>query len=453
MPPSALLGFRFRACSLAEEIRALAKPFEFALVGRFPGRRPTVDAIRKFCFNLKLIGDFSVTVLNARNVLIKLVNDFDYCRIFAHRSYFVQNCLMKVVKWSPHLDVEVDSPVVPIWVSFPLLRPHLFSPRILFGLGSIFGKPLKSDLATASGSRPSVARILVEMDVTVKHADKVWVGSVESGYVQSVIFDDIPKFCVHCNSLGHSKGSCTILHSNLVTSKPTIDLGGVPVPTVSAEVEDVVNNNVVIVPNVVGLNNDVAAPCGELSPNPHVDLTLEIVQDGNVLCEVGCMGVAENLLSPNALPFVPSSDVSRLLAEKVVCDNLAENVVSPKTNLVVCEKLVSNPNGVDDGLPGDSAVLGNEEVSESRKVQSAVGDQVLGNFINVPVNLSAANIVVGSNSGMEVRSHGDWLNNSSEVDSDSESFSDPNFDFKMVPDRSIKASVRGKLWKRGGRRR
>ncbi|XP_020671703.1 uncharacterized protein LOC110091797 [Dendrobium catenatum] len=284
--------------------------------------------------------------------------------------------------------------------------------------GSIFGKPLKSDLATASGSRSSVARILVEMDVTVKHPDKVWVGSVESGYVQSVIFDDIPKFCVHCNSLGHSKGSCTILHPNLVTSKPTIDLGGVSVPTVSAAVDDVVNNNVVIVPNVVGLNNDVAAPCGELSPNPHVDLTLEIVQDGNV-----------------------------------VSDNLAENVVSPKTNLVVCEKLVSNPNGVDDGLPGDSAVLGNEEVSESRKVQSAVGDQVLGNFINVPVNLSAANIVVGSNSGKEVRSHSDWLNNSSEGDSDSESFSDPDFDFKMVHDRSIKASVRGKLWKRGGRRR
>ncbi|KAI0497893.1 hypothetical protein KFK09_021131 [Dendrobium nobile] len=147
------------------------------------------------------------------------------------------------------------------------------------------------------------------MDVTVKHLDKVWVGSVESGYVQSVIFDDIPKFCGHCNSLGHSKGSCTILHPNLVTSKPAIDLGGVPVPTVLLQWRmcDVVNNNVVIVPNVV------------------------------------------------------------------VSDNLAENVVSPKTNLVVCEKLVSNPKGVDDGLPGDSAVLGNEEVSESRKVQSAVG--------------------------------------------------------------------------------
>ncbi|PKU61924.1 hypothetical protein MA16_Dca017257 [Dendrobium catenatum] len=182
-----------------EEIRSLAAPFDFALVGRFPGRRPPVDAIQNFCFNLKLIGEFSVTVLNHRNVLIKLVNDFDYCRMFSHRSYFVKNCLMKVVKWSPNLDIEVESPIVPIWVSFPFLRPHLFSPRILSGLGSLFGKPLKSDMATASGSRPSMARIMVELDVTKNYPDKIWVGSVETGYVQSVVFEDIPLFCMHCH--------------------------------------------------------------------------------------------------------------------------------------------------------------------------------------------------------------------------------------------------------------
>ncbi|KAI0501037.1 hypothetical protein KFK09_019255 [Dendrobium nobile] len=120
--------------------------------------------------------------------------------------------------------------------------------------GSIFGKPLKSDLATAYGSRPSVARILVEMDVNV---------------------NTLTRFGLVRWSRGHSKGSCTILHPNLVTSKPAIDLGG---------------------------------------------------------------------------------------------------------------KLVSNPIGVDDGLPGDSAVLGNEEVSESRKVNlqwgtkcSYLGQRAWGN--------------------------------------------------------------------------
>ncbi|KAI0516225.1 hypothetical protein KFK09_008897 [Dendrobium nobile] len=204
-----------------EEISSLVAPLEFALVGRFPKKHPSIDTIRKFFFNLKLIGDCSVTILNPRNILIKLVNDFDYCRIFSHRSYFVSNCYMKVVKWSPNLDVEVDSPIVPIWVSFPYLRPRLFSPHILFGLDSLFGRTLKSDITAALVSRPSFARIFVELDVTKKYPDIILVGSPNTGYIQSLIFYDIPHFCMHCNSLGHLKEDFWILHPHLNSvSKP-----------------------------------------------------------------------------------------------------------------------------------------------------------------------------------------------------------------------------------------
>ncbi|KAH0454618.1 hypothetical protein IEQ34_016542 [Dendrobium chrysotoxum] len=55
-----------------EEILTLAAPFKFALVSKFPGRRPSLDVSKKFFFNLKLIGDFSVTVLNPKHVLIIL---------------------------------------------------------------------------------------------------------------------------------------------------------------------------------------------------------------------------------------------------------------------------------------------------------------------------------------------------------------------------------------------
>ncbi|KAI0499533.1 hypothetical protein KFK09_017737 [Dendrobium nobile] len=192
--------------------------------------------------------------------------------MFSHRSYFVQNCFMKVVKWSPNLDVEVDSPIVPIWVSFPLLRPHLFSPRTLLGLGSIFGRPLKSDLATASGSHPSMACILVEMDVTKKHAEKIWVGSVESGYVQNVIFDDIPHFCLHCNSLGHLKDSCPTLHPSVKVSKNVVD------------------------------------PCGTTDLIVPVEANLDILGVDTAVLDVGVNNsvAATTVLSPNASPFIPS---------------------------------------------------------------------------------------------------------------------------------------------------
>ncbi|KAI0529408.1 hypothetical protein KFK09_001957 [Dendrobium nobile] len=197
-----------------EELHALAIPFEFSLVGKFPARRPSLEVIWKFFFNLKLAGAFSVTVLNQKNVLIKLVNDLDYCRVFSHRSYFISNCFMKLFKWTPLFDVFVESPIVPIWASFPNLRPHLFSPRILHGLGSMFGRPLRIDNATMNGIRPSVARILVELDVTKRYAKQVWLGSEAVGYTQLIELEDFPSYCFHCKSLGHVKDCSPILFPN-----------------------------------------------------------------------------------------------------------------------------------------------------------------------------------------------------------------------------------------------
>ncbi|KAH0465445.1 hypothetical protein IEQ34_005548 [Dendrobium chrysotoxum] len=65
-----------------EEILALAAPLHFALVGFFPSRRPSLDSIRRFFFNLKLISDCSVTLMDSSHILIKLVNDIDYSRVF-----------------------------------------------------------------------------------------------------------------------------------------------------------------------------------------------------------------------------------------------------------------------------------------------------------------------------------------------------------------------------------
>ncbi|KAL0917056.1 hypothetical protein M5K25_012097 [Dendrobium thyrsiflorum] len=215
-----------------------------------------------FFFNLKLIGEFSVTVLNPKNVLIKLVNDLDYYRVFAHHSYFINNCYMRVIKWSPSFDVDIESPIIPIWVSFPNLRPHLYSPRILHGLGSIFGRPLKIDHATSTGSRPSVARVLVELDVSKYFPDKVWVGPDNLGFIQSVVMEDLPSYCSHCKSLGHSKLECHFLHPQLVTRN-----------NVGDELVNIGNKLPLIVNHVENFCSDPLRTCGEgLSVVPSMDV-------------------------------------------------------------------------------------------------------------------------------------------------------------------------------------
>ncbi|KAI0528984.1 hypothetical protein KFK09_001529 [Dendrobium nobile] len=122
---------------------------------------------------------------------------------------------MKFFKWPPHFDVNVESLVVLIWVSFPYLCQHLISPRILHGLGSLFGRSFRTDNATISGTRPYVARILVELDITKHYPNQVWLGSDSVGYIQSVEVEEFLPYCSHCKSLGHVRDVCPILFPNL----------------------------------------------------------------------------------------------------------------------------------------------------------------------------------------------------------------------------------------------
>ncbi|KAI0530955.1 hypothetical protein KFK09_000504 [Dendrobium nobile] len=348
-----------------DEFMHLAKPFDFALVGKFPLKRPALDAIRRFFFNLKLTGDFSVTLLDQSNVLIKLSNDLDYGRIFAHRSYFVYGCFIKIIKWSPTLDLSEESPVVPVWISFPSLRPHLFSSRILFGLGSIFGRPIQTDNATAVGSRPSVARILVVLDISKNYPDSVWLGPEKLGYVQKVVLEGMPNFCLHCKVVGHKKSECPKLNPNVRPMEPSApsQIKSVPIslpipiipvnssiPNASLCEDGIVNNvvtpeNGVVCPAVGELNSDsdINVLNGDVSPSAHAPISLLEFSGG--LGEKGLTAVDSPVLlgsdvlvqSPPDAVFLNNISVHKdcivenNLGNNSICSN---NLVDVSVNLV-----------------------------------------------------------------------------------------------------------------------
>ncbi|KAL0924110.1 hypothetical protein M5K25_004918 [Dendrobium thyrsiflorum] len=162
-------------------VSKLAAPFTITLVGKFMLRRPNLDIIRKLFVNLKLSGSFSFGLLDPRHIAIQLNNDLDYSRIFARRTYYIMGCQMRLLKWTPDFDVREESPIVPVWVCFPNLRLHFFNNQVLFALASFFGRPLQTDQATSNLSRPSVARVLVELDVSKKFPKKIWIGSELNG--------------------------------------------------------------------------------------------------------------------------------------------------------------------------------------------------------------------------------------------------------------------------------
>ncbi|KAI0515927.1 hypothetical protein KFK09_008598 [Dendrobium nobile] len=296
---------------------------------------------KKFSFSLKLKAEFSVTVLDQTHVLIKLSNDLDYSRVFCHRSYMVNNCFMKITKWSPLLDIGCESPVIPIWVSFPKLRPHLFTPCILHALGSMFVNPLKVNSATSVGSRPSLARVLVELDVTKIYPKQIWLGPKESGYIQNVQLETFPDFCEYCKCLGHLKGHCApsvmhFLNSNhpLAENVKPLVVGVVAVLDVENQKmleDELIRNPVSEVPPLELVVSSPGVEASTVIENIQLSLPLfqlcclwrvktsqealtgsvsALVNSGVTREEIGL-----NVLSPNALPFFPpvAEPVSNLM--------------------------------------------------------------------------------------------------------------------------------------------
>lgn len=90
----------------------------------------------------------------------------------------------------------MESPIVPVWVALPYLPVHYIHCKpALFSIAAAIGTPLRVDHATASVNRLSVARVLVEYDVSKPLLPRIWIGEKDSGFWQDVVFERVPAYC------------------------------------------------------------------------------------------------------------------------------------------------------------------------------------------------------------------------------------------------------------------
>lgn len=123
---------------------------------------------------------------------------------------------MRVFKWSTDFRCSTESLIVSVWVSLPYLHVQFIHCKsALCSIASAISIPLRVDHTTASVNRPSVARVLVESDVSKPLLPRIWIGEGESGFWQDVVFERVPAYCDSCKHLGHSMESCYIVNPKL----------------------------------------------------------------------------------------------------------------------------------------------------------------------------------------------------------------------------------------------
>ncbi|KAH0688994.1 hypothetical protein KY289_016352 [Solanum tuberosum] len=109
-----------------------------------------------------------------------------------------------------------------IWISFPDLLPTFFVKEVLFSLASVVGKPLQLDLATINKTRPSCARVKVQVDLLTEKPEFVQMQLEDESTLEKRIinvriqYDSLPAYCMKCKLLGHGEEECRVLHPELV---------------------------------------------------------------------------------------------------------------------------------------------------------------------------------------------------------------------------------------------
>ncbi|KAL2491396.1 Uncharacterized protein Adt_27024 [Abeliophyllum distichum] len=120
-------------------------------------------------------------------------------------------CPMRVLKWTCDFHPDAETPIAPVWISFPLLPVHLRAKEFLYALSKLVGIPLRIDEATADLLRPSEARVCVEVNLEHKLPERVWIERSESRSLwQPVVYEQLPHFCAKCRHMGHLIDKCRV---------------------------------------------------------------------------------------------------------------------------------------------------------------------------------------------------------------------------------------------------
>ncbi|XP_020581221.1 uncharacterized protein LOC110025224 [Phalaenopsis equestris] len=221
--------------------------------------------------------------MDGRHLLIQLVVEEDYDRLFVKQSVIIDGATMKIVKWTPDFDPSKEPPVVPLWYKLSGLPLPFFKLNALFNIGRALGTPLKVDAPTDNKARPALARIQVERDITLPELKQIWIGSDTEGFWQDIVPEQKPYYCQHCKMFGHTVEKCYRLHlpPKRNTGRARRETGNTSLKVIGNIAKETHLNNRKettqrtegSLPTII-VNSSSADPLGELSDSPPNRITV-----------------------------------------------------------------------------------------------------------------------------------------------------------------------------------
>ncbi|KAK4341735.1 hypothetical protein RND71_037551 [Anisodus tanguticus] len=210
------------------EVMIHQQNLNLAVIGKFSHGWPEIGLLRtaipKQC---GLKAEVNIGLLCDRHVLIRCTIAEDYDTLMSRQTFEIKEknkpYLMRTFKWDVTFNPDEETRFAYGWISFPGLPPHFHGESSLFSMAASVGIPISIDSATRNKTRPSSARVKVEVDLLKVHPKSVLIQVGEGAEItstqQRIRYDFLPKYCTNCKLQGHDSIGCWKLNPELRPNK------------------------------------------------------------------------------------------------------------------------------------------------------------------------------------------------------------------------------------------
>ncbi|CAK8569098.1 unnamed protein product [Lathyrus sativus] len=174
----------------------------------------TVQNLKTKLLNLwKSIGKWGITSLGKGYYELSFSTLEDVRRVRSISSWNLNPGFLKLFPWTKDFNPSfLKQSSAQVWILIHGLSQEYWRPKIIFAIASSVGIPLYTDSASNrccfERSFGHFVRVLVDLDLNSDICYKVLVERSGFAFFVDLEYENLPEFCKHCNSIGHSLENC-----------------------------------------------------------------------------------------------------------------------------------------------------------------------------------------------------------------------------------------------------
>lgn len=191
----------------------ILEDLQYTVIEKISYDWPELEELRTILpHQCNIMGECKIDLLRNQHILIRLDQHAIFINLMSKNIYYIlakdiYSYFMRPLIYDVKFKVEVETTQAMTWISFPDQKPTYFVKEALFSLATVVGKPLHLDMATINKTRPSCARVKVQVDLLCDFPKHVEMEIINAAKKKSrlekvkIQYYMLPKYCKQCKDM------------------------------------------------------------------------------------------------------------------------------------------------------------------------------------------------------------------------------------------------------------